>query len=97
MLLGQSLRATGDANRAADEMTTRLATGRVTKAPLHTELGWIELQRGEAAAARAAFYEALREAPRSADARKGIIQADLANRKVGRAGAGRRVGSGYAR
>jgi tetratricopeptide (TPR) repeat protein len=82
VLLGQSLRASGDADRAADEMTTRIATGRVTKAPLHAELGWIELQRGEAAAARAAFYEALREAPRSADARKGIIAADLANRKV---------------
>ena len=63
-------------------MTTRLATGRVTKAPLHTELGWIELQRGEAATARAAFSEVLREAPRSADARKGLIAANLANRKV---------------
>ncbi len=39
------------------------------------------MQRGEAAAARAAFYEALREAPRSADVRKGIIAAQVAERK----------------
>jgi tetratricopeptide (TPR) repeat protein len=54
----------------------------VSKAPLHAELGWIELQRGQAPAARAAFHEALREAPRSADVRKGIITADLANRRI---------------
>ena len=63
VLLAQSLRASGNPDRAAGELTARLASGRGGEGPLHTELGWVELQRGEAAAARAAFYEALREAP----------------------------------
>ncbi len=81
VLLAQSLRASGNPDRAAGELTARLASGRGGKGPLHTELGWVELQRGEAAAARAAFYEALREAPRSADVRKGLIAAQLAERR----------------
>ena len=82
VLLAQSLRASGDPNRAARELSERLASVRGGEAPLHTELGWVELQRGEASAARAAFYEALRAAPKSADVRKGIIAAQLAERKV---------------
>jgi tetratricopeptide (TPR) repeat protein len=82
VLLAQSLRASGDPDRAAGELTSRLAARRGGEAPLHTELGWVELQRGEAAAARAAFYEALREAPGSNDVRKGIIAAQLAERRI---------------
>ena len=82
VLLAQSLRASGDPDRAAGELTSRLSARRGGEGPLHTELGWVELQRGEAAAARAAFYEALREAPRSNDVRKGIIAAQLADRRI---------------
>jgi tetratricopeptide (TPR) repeat protein len=82
VLLAQTLRASGNPNRAAGELTSRLASGRGNEAPLHTELGWVELQRGDASAARAAFFEALRAAPRSTDVRKGIIAAQLADRRI---------------
>ena len=82
LLFAQALRASGDSNRARDELTKRLASGLAGDAPLHAELGWVELQRGEAAAARAAFYAALRETPGSPGARRGIIAAQLAEKKI---------------
>jgi tetratricopeptide (TPR) repeat protein len=82
VLFAQALRLSGDPDRARAELTKRLAAGQASDAPLHTELGWVELQRGEAAAAQAAFYEALREAPGSAGARKGVIAAELAHGKI---------------
>ena len=82
VLLAQALRASGNPDRAKGELTKRLASGLASEASLHAELGWVELQRGEGAAARAAFYEALRDTPRAAGARKGIIAAHLADRKI---------------
>ena len=82
VLLAQSLRINGNLDRAAGELTTRLAAGRGNRSPLHAELGWVELQRGEAAAARAAFYEALHENPQSIEARKGTIAALLSDRRI---------------
>ena len=85
VLLAQTLRASGNVERAAGELTMRLASPRGNAAPLHTELGWVELQRGQPAAARAAFHEALRTVPRSADARKGIVAAHIAEKNIERA------------
>jgi tetratricopeptide (TPR) repeat protein len=82
VLFAQALRASGDPDRAKDELTKRLASGLASEAPLHAELGWVELQRGEAAAARAAFYKALRDTPTSPGARHGIIAAQLAEKKI---------------
>ena len=82
VLLAQSLRASGNLDRAANELTSRLASGRGSAGPLQAELGWLELERGQPVAAKAAFNEALRQAPSSTEVRKGLISADLANKKV---------------
>ena len=81
VLLAQTLRAHGNLDRAARELTRRIAET-PNSAPLHLEMGWLLLQKGEAAAARASFHEALRSDADSIDARSGIIAADLAQGRV---------------
>ena len=81
VLLSQSLRASGNLDRASRELTRRIAAA-PDSAALHLEMGWLSLQRREPAAARASFHEALRAAPDSIDARSGVVAADLAERNI---------------
>ena len=80
VLLAQSLRASGNIDRASRELSRRIADN-PNSAPLHLEMGWLSLQRRELAAARASFHNALRAAPQSIDARNGIVSIDLAEGK----------------
>src|SRR5690606_19885606 len=77
LLLIRSLRARGETARAERELRSRLAQ-QPESAPLHVELGWIELGARQLAAARAAFEEARRLAPRAFDAREGLVAVMLA-------------------
>jgi tetratricopeptide (TPR) repeat protein len=81
VLLAQTLRAQGNVDRAARELTRRIAD-QPDAAPLHVEMGWLSLHRKEPAAARASFHEALRRDSRSAEARHGIIAAHIAEQKI---------------
>jgi tetratricopeptide (TPR) repeat protein len=84
VLLAQTLRAQGSVERAARELTKRIAETPDATA-LHLEMGWLSLYRNQPAAARASFHEALRGDPESLEARHGLIAADIAERKVGSA------------
>jgi tetratricopeptide (TPR) repeat protein len=84
VLLAQTLRAQGNVDRASRELTKRIADNPGSVA-LHLEMGWLSLHRGQPAAARASFHEALRSAPDSLEARHGIIATEIAERRVDRA------------
>lgn len=81
VLVSRSLRSQGDVARAEREISTRLAKN-PKAAALHLELGNVALQRGQTAAARGAYEEALRLEPTSHEARVGLITADIAERNV---------------
>lgn len=80
VLLSQTLRAQGNTDRATRELTRRLAAN-ADSAPLHLEMGWVQLQRRNFADARASFERSLRLAPQASDARAGLVAVDLAERK----------------
>jgi tetratricopeptide (TPR) repeat protein len=84
VLVSRSLRAQGDLGRAAHELATRIART-PDAAPLHLEMGWLALQRGDLPAARTSFDTVLRLKPASYDALVGLVTVDLAQRNVQRA------------
>ncbi|HMF61824.1 MAG TPA: tetratricopeptide repeat protein, partial [Vicinamibacterales bacterium] len=71
VLLSRSLRAQGDVTRAQREIAARISR-QPNQAGLRLEMGWVALQRGEPAVARASFEQALRLAPNLYDARAGL-------------------------
>jgi tetratricopeptide (TPR) repeat protein len=81
VLLSQSLRASGQYDRAAREVKQTLTTA-PDAVPLHLEAGWIALHRREGAIAKAAFTRALAAEPQSFDARSGLVATDLAERNI---------------
>jgi tetratricopeptide (TPR) repeat protein len=81
VLVSRSLRAQGELPRAEREIAAGIART-PGAAPLHVEMGEVALQRGQTAAARAAFEEALRLDPALHEARIGLISADIAERNV---------------
>ena len=81
VLVSRSLRAQGDVARAEREISARLAKN-PQAASLHLELGNIALQRGQTAAARGAYEEAMRLQPTLHEARVGLITADIAEKNV---------------
>src|SRR4029077_18312865 len=81
ILLSRALRAGGDAAEARRQLQQDI--GRLpAQGSLYTELGWLELDVRNAAAAPAAFAPALRVAPGAAKAREGAVAADLATGDV---------------
>jgi tetratricopeptide (TPR) repeat protein len=81
VLLSQSLRASGQYDRAAREVKQTLTTA-PDAVPLHLETGWIALHRRDGATAKRAFTRALATDPQSFDARSGLVATDLAARKI---------------
>ena len=78
ILVSRSLRAKGDAARAWTELSNRAAQ-HPSSAPLQIEMGWVALERRQYSAARAAFEDAVRLAPRAMDARSGLIATEIAS------------------
>ena len=81
ILVSRSLRAKGDADRAWTELSNRAAQ-HPTSAPLQIEMGWVALERRQYSAARAAFEDAVRLAPRATDARSGLIATEIASGNI---------------
>jgi superkiller protein 3 len=76
VLLSRALRANGNVPEARRELQQRI--GRLSHdASLYTELGWVELDARNAAAARSAFAKALTFDPMAAKAREGVVTADM--------------------
>ncbi len=88
VLLSRSLRATGDIDRARRRLWPFVQHDSENPS-VQAELGWIELEGHNAAAARAAFERALRLSPRLEEARTGAVAADVAAHDM--TGARRRV------
>jgi tetratricopeptide (TPR) repeat protein len=81
VLLSQSLRATGQYDRAARALKGTLASA-PDAVPLQVENGWVALERKDIDAARAAFTHVLANEPLSFDAKSGLVAADIAERKI---------------
>jgi tetratricopeptide (TPR) repeat protein len=77
VLLSRALRANGDLSEARQQLQQRIA--RLPKdSSLYAELGSLELDARNAAAARAAFAQALKLDPGNAKVREGAVAADVA-------------------
>jgi tetratricopeptide (TPR) repeat protein len=81
ILVSRSLRAKGDAAGAWTELSNRAAQ-HPNSVPLQIEMGWVALERRQYSAARAAFEDAIRLAPRAIDARSGLIATEIASRNL---------------